>query len=75
VLIVHGTGDDKLGVHLARWARAQLERFPLALTYRELPIGHAITPESLAVVAAWLSASLDRHPVTAPAAPPAPHGA
>ena len=62
-LIVHGTADDKLGIHLARWAREQLARFPLALSYRELPIGHAITHESLAVVTGWLSASLDMtHP-------------
>jgi phospholipase/carboxylesterase len=59
VLIVHGTEDEKLGIHLARWAREQLERLPLALTYRELPMGHTITEESLSVVSAWLSASLD----------------
>lgn len=58
-LIVHGTADDKLGVHLARWARAQLSRFPLALEYRELPMGHTITDESLGVVTAWLSSALD----------------
>ena len=60
VLIVHGVMDEKLGVHYARTAREQLERFPLALTYRELPITHAVTPESLAEVSAWLTALLDR---------------
>jgi phospholipase/carboxylesterase len=59
VLIVHGTADDKLGIHLARWAREQLERLALALTYRELPMGHTITPQSLAVVTTWLSTLLD----------------
>lgn len=59
VLVVHGVADDKLGIHLARWAREQLERWPLALTYRELPMGHAITAESLAEVTAWLTAALD----------------
>ena len=58
-LVVHGTADEKLGIHLARWAREQLARLPLALTYRELPMGHAVTPESLAEVAAWLTAALD----------------
>lgn len=58
-LVVHGTADEKLGVHLARRAREQLERFPLALSYRELPMGHAVTPESLAVVTEWLTAALD----------------
>lgn len=59
VLLVHGTADEKLGIHLARSAREQLARFPLALTYRELPMGHGVTPESLAVVSGWLAASLD----------------
>ena len=57
VLVVHGTMDEKLGIHLARQARDQLERFPLALTYRELPMGHTITDESLAIVTEWLAAS------------------
>jgi phospholipase/carboxylesterase len=61
-LVVHGIADDKLGIHLARWAREQLARFPLALTYRELPMGHAITRESLAEVSAWLTAALDAEP-------------
>lgn len=60
-LVVHGTHDDKLGIHLARWAREQLARFPLALDYRELPMGHQVAPESLAVVTEWLSARLDGH--------------
>ena len=59
VLIVHGAEDQKLGIHFARAAREQLVRLPLALTYRELSIGHAITAESLAEVSAWLSVSLD----------------
>ena len=60
VLIVHGTADEKLGVHLARWAREQLERTPVALTYRELPMGHTITAASLAEVTTWLAAKLDK---------------
>ena len=59
VLIVHGTADEKLGVHLARWARDQLARFPLALTYRELPMGHRITTESMAAMTSWLTTTLD----------------
>ncbi|WP_310569961.1 alpha/beta fold hydrolase [Gemmatimonas sp.] len=58
-LIVHGTGDEKLDIHLARWAREQLAQFPLALTYRELPMAHAITEDSLAVATTWLASSLD----------------
>ena len=61
VLIVHGTGDQTLGVHFARSAREQLARFPIALSYRELDMGHRVTPESLAVVQAWLAEALDAH--------------
>ncbi len=59
VLIVHGVHDQKLGVHLARWAREQLRGLPLALSYRELPMGHEVTTESLREVSDWLSARLD----------------
>ena len=62
VLIVHGAGDETLGIHYARSAREQLARFPLALTYRELPMGHTVTPESLAEVSAWLTARLGAPP-------------
>ncbi len=59
VLIVHGTDDEKLGVHLARSARETLSRWPLALEYRELPIGHTIAPAAVAEVRTWLRARLD----------------
>jgi phospholipase/carboxylesterase len=59
VLVVHGTADEKLGVHLARSARDALGRFPLDLAYRELDMGHRVTEESLGVVSGWLSARLD----------------
>ena len=58
VLIVHGITDEKLGIHFARSAREQLARFPLALTYRELAMGHTVSDESLAEVASWLAAQL-----------------
>jgi phospholipase/carboxylesterase len=60
VRIVHGEHDAKLGIRLARWASEQLRRFPLALDYRELAMGHEITSESLRVVSDWLSTRLDR---------------
>jgi phospholipase/carboxylesterase len=59
VMIIHGEHDGKLGVQLARRAREQLERMSLALTYRELPMGHEISAESLDEVSAWLTARLD----------------
>lgn len=59
VLIVHGTDDEKLGVQFARDAKAVLARFPIALTYREMPMRHEITRQSLDVVTAWLTAQLN----------------
>lgn len=53
-LVVHGVNDDKLGVHFARDAREKLVRLGVDLTYRELPMGHGVTAESLAVVTDWL---------------------
>jgi phospholipase/carboxylesterase len=68
VLLVHGVDDEKLGIHFARGARQALERFPIQITYRELSMGHAVTPESLAEVAAWLTSTIDDLPGAAPAA-------
>lgn len=61
LLIVHGAADEKLGIHFARSARDRLASFPLELVYRELPMGHSVTPESLDVVTTWLGAALDDH--------------
>ena len=63
-LIVHGVTDEKLGIHFARGARQKLEPFALALDYHELPMGHSVTPESLAIVTEWLTRALD-HAVAA----------
>lgn len=64
ILIVHGTEDPILPIHHGRAARDLLSGLPVALTYREFPIGHSVTEESLAVVAAWLRARLDEPPWT-----------
>lgn len=55
---MHRATDDKLGVHFARAAREQLERYPITLTYRALSMGHTITEETLATVTEWLAASI-----------------
>jgi phospholipase/carboxylesterase len=59
VLIVHGTKDKTLSIDFARWAHGQLARFPLALTYVELDIGHSVTLETVSVLTSWMSDRLD----------------
>jgi phospholipase/carboxylesterase len=56
-LLLHGTADDVMSVERGREARDLLR--PLLgdrLAYREYPIGHGISEESLAEAATWLAA-------------------
>src|SRR5947209_815310 len=64
ILIVHGTEDPILPIHHGRTARDLLSALPIALTYREFPMGHTVSEESLAVVAAWLRDRLEEPPWT-----------
>lgn len=58
VLLTHGTADSVLGIQYARWARDQLQNFPLDLTYREFPMGHTVSQDSLTFAAKWLAERL-----------------
>jgi phospholipase/carboxylesterase len=59
ILLIHGVADPVLGIDYGRAARDRLTSLPVALTYKEYPMGHQVTEESLADVAAWLRARLD----------------
>lgn len=59
VLIVHGTADEMLNVNLARRARRVLESHGLNPEYHEFPMGHQVTPESMAVVSEFIRRSLE----------------
>ena len=50
VLMVHGTQDEMINVNLARRARRVLEQHGVVVEYHEFPMGHFVTPESMAVV-------------------------
>lgn len=54
VLVVHGTGDDRIPVDRARESRELLRELGVSLTYREFEMGHEIRPEALKVVVQWL---------------------
>lgn len=59
VLITHGLYDPVLPVEQGRAAREYLETLPVDLTYREYPMGHEVSAESLRAVTGWLTAALD----------------
>jgi len=50
LLIVHGSEDDMIPVLAARRARRILEQHGIDPEYHEFPMGHFVTPESMAVV-------------------------
>jgi phospholipase/carboxylesterase len=60
ILLQHGTADQVLPIQHGRTARARLASLPVDLTYREYPMGHQVSDESLADAAAWLRRQLDR---------------
>jgi phospholipase/carboxylesterase len=50
IVMVHGTQDQVLGIHLAHQARDLLTSAGLHVEYHEFPMDHQITSDSLAVV-------------------------
>ena len=60
VFVAHGLYDPVIPVEWGRAAREALASLPVELTYREYPMGHEVTMESLGDATAWLSATLDR---------------
>ena len=58
IFAVHGTRDNVLPVAEGRAIRDQLSRLPANLTYREYPMGHEVSAESLADIAAFLTAQI-----------------
>ena len=54
VLLVHGTLDDMIPVVAARRARRVLEEHGIEPEYHEFPMGHHVTPESMAIVSEFI---------------------
>lgn len=59
VLVTHGLYDPVLPVENGRDIRDHLAALPVELTYREYPMQHEVSPESLRDVAGWLTERLD----------------
>ena len=60
VLVIHGSQDDMIPVLAARRARRVLEEHGIEPEYHEFPMGHNVTPESLAVVREFIQSALLR---------------
>ena len=54
VLVLHGTADDVIPVLAARRTRMVLGDHGIEAEYHEFPMGHHVTPESMAVVRAFI---------------------
>jgi phospholipase/carboxylesterase len=61
-MVTHGTYDPVLPVSEGRAVREKLEALAVELTYREYPMGHEVSMESLRDVSAWLARALDGRP-------------
>lgn len=59
ILVTHGTEDQVLPIRYGRAIRDELSTLPVAFSYREYPMAHEISAESLAEVTAWLRTRLD----------------
>lgn len=55
ILVVHGLNDQVLPIDHGRNTRQIFEKLPVDLTYREYPMGHEISRESLTDILEWLS--------------------
>ena len=66
ILLLHGTYDEVVTIDGARLARDVLEAAGLEPEYHELPIGHQVSPDSLAFVRSFLERVLRRTPIPSP---------
>ena len=59
IFVSHGVNDNVLPVQMGRAAKSFLEKLPVKLDYKEYPIAHNVSEESLADVASWLTEELE----------------
>ncbi len=59
VLVQHGIYDPVLPIENGRATKEILSRLPVKLEYKEYPMAHEISPESLSNLANWLKERLD----------------
>jgi phospholipase/carboxylesterase len=59
ILVTHGLYDQMLPIADGRAIRDHLSALPVKLTYREYPMAHEVSAESLRDVTGWLTKVLD----------------
>lgn len=60
IFVTHGTFDLVLPIENGRATKEILSRLPVKLEYKEYPMAHEISQESLQAVSNWLSSELDK---------------
>lgn len=60
IFVTHGTFDQVLPIENGRATKEILSRLPVDLEYKEYPMAHEISQESLRDVSSWLSKHLDK---------------
>ncbi|MGO8672585.1 MAG: alpha/beta hydrolase [Capsulimonadaceae bacterium] len=66
IFVTHGTSDEVVPIASGRQVRDYLLAKHPAAAYREYPMGHQVSSESLADVASWLKDALDGRMVRGP---------
>jgi phospholipase/carboxylesterase len=59
VFVAHGLYDSVLPIDQGRAIEAELKRYPVLMTYKEYPMGHEVSPQSIADIQAFLTGLLD----------------
>jgi phospholipase/carboxylesterase len=60
--VAHGTNDPVIPIQFGRRAKKLLSDAKARFTYKEYPMAHEISEESLTDLAVWLTQVLDSHP-------------
>jgi phospholipase/carboxylesterase len=58
ILMAHGQHDELIGIARAKASRDALAALGYTIQWREYPMGHAVCPEEIAAIGAWLNGVL-----------------
>jgi len=60
IFACHGLYDEVISIQAGRECKEVLEKLPINLTFKEYPMGHQVTLESLQDISNWLKHQLDK---------------